>query len=118
MTAIVVQDIEINQGEDWSFEWVVKDPVTGVPMDISAWTGKAQLRLRAGDASLIYEWSTVAGNMTLSALGVCKISVPKAASTAWTWGGVFVRYDVELTGGGKTFRLAEGNASLSLEVTV
>jgi hypothetical protein len=118
MAAIVVQDIEINQGEDWSFQWVVKDPDTGVPIDISAWSGKGQLRLRPGDATLIYEWSTVTGNMTLSAVGVCKITVPKATSSAWTWGATAVRYDIELTGGGKTFRLAEGRAALSLEVTL
>jgi hypothetical protein len=118
MSAIVVQNIEINQGEDWSFQWTVKDPVTGDPLDISAWTGKGQIRLRPGDATLLYEWNTSSGNMTLGIDGTCKISVPKAVSSAWTWGAVFARYDVELTGGGKTVRLAEGIASLSLEVTI
>jgi hypothetical protein len=118
MAAVVVQDIEINQGEDWTFQWVVKDPVTGDPMDISAWTGKGQIRLRPGDATLLYEWNSATGNMVLGADGTCKITVPKATSSAWTWGSISARYDIELTGGGKTFRLAEGNASLSLEVTI
>lgn len=119
MAAAVVQDIEINQGEDWSFKWVVKDPVTSLPMDISGWTGKGQIRYRPGDVVLLHEWSSAAGTMSLGVDGVCQITVPKATSTAWTWGGVAARYDIELLSpAGKTVRLAEGNAVLSLEVTL
>ena len=118
MAAIVKQDIEINQGEDWSWQWVVKDPVTGVPMDISAWTGKGQIRIRPGAAELLYEWNTTASNMVLGVDGTVKITVPKTVSTAWIWGGLDARYDIELTGGGKTVRLAEGIVTLSPEVTV
>lgn len=120
MAAAVVEDLEINQGEDWGWKWTVKDPVTGLPMDISGWTGKGQIRLRPGDATLLYEWNSTGGspNMTLGSDGVCQINVPKAVSSAWVWGATEARYDIELTGGGKTVRLAEGKVSLSLEVTI
>lgn len=120
MAAAVVEDLEINQGEDWAWKWIVRDPVTGSPMDISGWTGKGQVRLRPGDTVLLYEWNSTGGspNMTLGADGVCQIEVPRAASSAWTWGALEACYDIELTGAGKTVRLAEGNVVLSLEVTL
>jgi hypothetical protein len=119
MAAVVVEDLEINQGEDWSWRWRVKDPVTGNPIDISAWTGKGQIRPYKGSTTLLHEWSSAVGTtMTLSSDGWATIAVPKATSTAWTWGDASAVYDIELTGGGKTVRLAEGEVRLSREVTV
>jgi hypothetical protein len=120
MSAVVVEDLEINQGEDWAWEWTVEDPVTGDPMDISSWTGKGQIRPFAGSSTLLYEWTSTGGgaNMTLGEDGKARISVPRSVSTAWTWGPAKAVYDIELTGGGKTVRLAQGEVKLSLEVTI
>jgi hypothetical protein len=120
MAAVIVEDIEINQGEDWAYFWTVRDPVTGDPMDISGWSGKGQIRPYAGSAQLLYEWTTSGGspNMSLGADGKATINVAKAVSSAWSWGSTTAEYDIELTGGGKTFRLAQGKAKLSLEVTI
>ncbi len=118
MAALVVEDLEINQGEDWSWKWTIKDPETGDPLDISSWTGKGQIRPHAGSSTLYYTWDSGTSNMTLGVDGVVQITVPRATSTGWTWGDTVARYDIELTGsGGKTVRLAEGEVRLSLEVT-
>jgi len=117
MAAVVTEDLVINQGEDWSYKWVVLDPVTGDPMDISGWTAKGEIRERPG-SPVLYTWTT-GSNITLTALGECIISVPSAASSAWTWVGITARYDIELTNlSSKKVRLAEGEVTVSLEVTL
>jgi hypothetical protein len=119
MAAAVVEDLEINQGEDWAYRWIAKDPTTGLPMDLTSWTGRGQIRPRAGSPTLLHTWTTVGGaGMTLGADGTVVITVSAATSSAWTWGGVEAHYDIELTGNGKTVRLAQGKAVLSLEVTI
>jgi len=116
MAAIIVEDLEINQGEDWTWKWIVKDPVTGDPLDLTGWTGKGEIRMQPGDP-VLYTWVT-GTNMTLNEDGEVLITVPHASSTAWTWGALVARYDIELTNGsGKKVRLVEGDVKVSLEVT-
>jgi hypothetical protein len=115
MAAIVRDDIEINQGEDWSYKWVVRDPETSDPIDLTGWTGKGEIRSRPG-STVLYTWGP--SNMSLNASGECTISVPSVDSSAWLWVGSEARYDIKLTNpSGKNIRLAEGLVIVSLEVT-
>lgn len=120
MAAAVVEPLVINQGEDWSWKWIVKDPVTNLPLNLTGWSGKGEVRERPG-SPVLYTWTTggATPNMELTALGECIITVPNADSTAWTWGQIEARYDIELLNtSNKKIRLAEGEVIVSLEVTL
>lgn len=114
MTGTIRRDITIQQGAD--FEWNIEVQNSDkTPMDLTGWTAAMQVRATAADSTKLVDITT-GGGITINAPGgIVIIDIPKATTQAYTWtNGV---YDVEITNGSKTRRIAQGFASLSPEVT-
>jgi hypothetical protein len=105
----------IKQGTSWGWEWDILDPNTGDPLDLTDWTVKGQVRESFDSPSVLYEWSTEAGNAIVST-GKVEVVVNPDVSAAWTWR--VGRYDIELTNpAGKVARISQGSVKVSREVT-
>jgi hypothetical protein len=105
----------IPQGSYWEASWRVRD-AAGVPVaDLSGWSVRGQIRPAVDSATVLHEWNTTAGNVTLAA-PVVTLLVLDTDSENWTWqDGV---YDIEVTDpGARVYRIAEGDVFLSREVT-
>jgi hypothetical protein len=112
----IVADLVIEQGTTWSVRWVVSDPDTGVPLNVSGWTVRSQVRDPIESDVVLHEWSTAGGTITADASGNVTLLVAPATSSAWAW--VRGRYDVELISPqSEVTRLAQGRVRVSHEVT-
>lgn len=107
--------IELNQGETSALMFPVLDGF-GAPVNVTGWTGKAQIRSAPHIPTVLYEWSAANGNITVSGTTVT-LRVSAADSTAWTWlAGV---YDLILTDtNGNVYRIAEGAVEIDPAVTL
>lgn len=107
-------DIRLNQGETSSLIFPVLDQF-GAPVNITGWTGKAQIRSAPGIPTVLYEWSATAGNLTVAGTTVT-LRVAAADSSAWTW--CSGEYDLILTDtNGNVYRIAEGAVTVDPAIT-
>lgn len=112
----VYSSLEIRQGMTDRYRWPISDPATGTPLDISGWSARGQVRKWPGADTVLHEWSTTAGNLTLGVDGYLTITVSPAESSAWDWSEG--RYDIELTKpDGDVIRVAAGPVMVSPEIT-
>ncbi|MGL5816658.1 MAG: hypothetical protein ACRCYR_03775 [Phycicoccus sp.] len=100
--------LTVPQGVEWGIRWPITPPPTGG-------TVKAQVRRTRSSDAVLHEWSTGAGNATVSEQGVTLL-VPAVVSSGWDWRtGVF---DVEYTDpDGAVHRIAQGVVEVDREVT-
>lgn len=107
--------MKIKQGTTWARRWPISDPATGDPLDVSGWSGRAQVRDTADATLVLYEWSTALGNLDLET-GFLTLSVPPSDSLGWEWRrGV---YDIFVTNsGGQVALVAEGTTFVDPAVT-
>lgn len=104
----------IDQGTTWAMMWPIVD-TDGNPIDVTGWTVQAQIRPSVTSNEVYHEWTTEAGNATTEQ-GAVVLSVSAPESTGWNWRSAV--YDVELTDPqGRVARIAEGNVTVSAEVT-
>lgn len=110
---VLKDTLVIVQGASWGRAWPIT--LAGSPIDLTGWTVKAQVRPVVEDSTVLYEWSTAAGNASTANSSVA-LTVAPTVSSAWTWyNGV---YDVELTSpDGTVYRIVEGDVVISREVT-
>ncbi len=109
-------DITIEQGATFQLNLIWKDSA-GVPIDLTGYTAKMQVRQRYASDDAVLSLSTTAGTIVLGGVaGTINITGPAADTAAITIKqGV---YDVELTSaGGIVTRLIEGCVAISPEVT-
>jgi hypothetical protein len=109
------RDETIYQGATWRrhYRWLPG----GAPIDLSAWSGRMQVRSRASAAAPVYLSLTEAnGGVTLSANGDIELYATDEQTGAIPRSG---RYDVELEApdGGDVYRFVMGSVQLSTEVT-
>lgn len=113
------QDIEIEQGSVYNpiFTWKDAD---GVPIDLTGWTGKMDIRVSKDRTStLIFSCSTASGNLALGgAAGTIrpKITATETGQFSFNW----AYYDIELippSGVAGTKRIAKGKVVLDKQVT-
>lgn len=80
----------IRQGATWEVYWSVFNPDgSGNPLDLSGWTGRAQIRAWYGAAEALFSWPED-GEIECTSTGLVYLRVNPAQSTAWTWDrGVF-----------------------------
>jgi hypothetical protein len=117
--AVRVEDWYIDQGADFLRTNVVSDPVTGLPINLSAgWTAKAQIRPSTDSATLLHELTSAGGTITLGADGKVTFKIAGAVSLAWTWIDVSAKYDCLLTGPvGQLIRILQGDVFVSPDTT-
>lgn len=106
-------DLVIEQGTTWDYAWPVDQG--GNPIDLSNWTARAQIRESVDSPTVLFEWSTVRGNATLTGSAVTLLLTP-ADSAVWAWTNAV--YDVVITDPiGRVARVAGGVVTVSREVT-
>lgn len=85
-------------------------------IDVSTWTVRAQARPRASSSTVLYSWSSTAGNVLATTDGYVGLIVAPEVSSAWTWKRAV--YDVELVDpAGNVTRVDSGLLSVDREVT-
>lgn len=101
------------QGATWSpmFQWFNAD---GAPIDISAYTGRMQLRRTFSDVSPAFEITTANGRMTLDAQG--RVNITVSATDTASLSGEYI-FDCELVNGSNVTRLVQGTITVDPEVT-
>lgn len=90
---------------------------TGVPIDITGYTGRMQIRQQLKDAAPLIELTDVNGGIVITgASGEIDLFIDDADTSTFVFQkGV---YDLELEApGGDVTRLVEGSVTVSLEVT-
>lgn len=103
----VTTDLAIEQGTTWTHGWSVT--YNGTPID-DTWTARSQIRATAASKDLLHEFAPA-----VTAEGAVVLGIDPATSSAWTWrSGI---YDVEVTKGDVTLRVARGRVDVSPEVT-
>lgn len=116
-------DIDKGAAYKHSFFWsVVPDPENNpdykVPVDLTGYHAKIQIRKKAGDATVLAEWSTADGNVTLHTNEV-RIYVPASETGAYDFNEG--EYDLLLwpdTDPDNVTRLVQGSVKVSKGVTV
>lgn len=107
----------IQQGSDFSHTISLQNS-DGSVFVLSGYSGKLQIRDRAGGATLLLEISTANARMTINSLaGQITLTLTNTITAAQTWrSGV---YDLEITSGaGLVTRVMEGSITVSPEVTI
>jgi len=106
--------LRINQGETFRVAIPVLDD-NNSPVSLTGMTAVGQIRTHAAAPTTLYEWSTLAGNLSFDTNNVV-LEVPAATSSLWTWRTA--QYDVELTDeDGVVTRLVEGHVIVHPEIT-
>lgn len=110
---MAADDLVILQGATWG----VIIPVLaagGGPADLAGWSVRSQVRSNRSSATVLHEWTTVAGNATIDESNVV-LTVDADESSAWEWtSGV---YDVELFQGDIVHRIKQGSVRVDPETT-
>lgn len=92
--------------------------VYNAPMDLSSgWTARMQIRETVDSTTVIEEFTSAAGDITLGADGLVEITLSATAADALTVESAV--YDLELvnTATGKVYPIANGKVTLKLQVT-
>ena len=97
----------IDQGSTWSFG--VLCTVNGTVIDDS-WTAACQIRKTVEANEVLHTFTP-----TVSPAGVVILTLTGAESSAWLWRTAV--YDIEVSSGSVTARVAQGRVTVNPEVT-
>lgn len=114
MTAVKL-DIKIEKGA--TFRLVV-GIAPGEPADVTGYTAAMQIRPGRDSEEVIAEYGP--GEITVNNLTrqvVVEVPASETATYEWPVGLEACQYDLVLSGGGRKYRLTEGYATLSPDVT-
>jgi hypothetical protein len=109
-------NLHITQGETFQLTVPVLPDDPNNPAGLAGLTARAQVRADPASTVVLHEWSTAAGNITLTDSAVI-LTLTAATSSSWLWRrGV---YDLELTdpATGGAVRLVEGWVFVRPETT-
>jgi len=108
-------DLRINQGESLRLAIPVLDD-NGSGVTVTGMTARAQIRSWDSSDTVLHEWSTTAGNLSLAGSQVI-LTVDPATSSAWTFRTG--AWDLELVNPAlsTTTRLVEGLVVVEPEIT-
>ena len=89
--------LTVLQGEDYHESWTITHPVTGAVIDLTAvgFSAVVQIRDVVDATDTLYESTSTAGHLTLTAQGKVQWHIPADVSSAWPW--VYARFGIELT---------------------
>lgn len=105
----------IDQGATWSVEFEYLDP-NDVPINLTGFTGKMQLRTDYSDAVADLTLSTENGGITING-PAGKVLVLANADQTRSLVQTFYFYDLELISGANVIRLVQGQITVAGEVT-
>jgi hypothetical protein len=110
-------DIIIEQGATFRRVITWKDSA-GVPINLTGWSAKMQVRERVRDGDVVLECSTANGRITLGGTAGTITIVAQDEVTALLPEMPKAVYDLELiSGGGEVTRLLRGQVEIAPEVT-
>jgi hypothetical protein len=114
----LLEHLTVPQGAAWSRTWPVTDGI-GAPLSLDGWSARAQLRLTADDAAVVFEWNTTAGTGIGSVVAAgAAVTIALTGAESATWGLRRGVYDLYLFDpNGVPTRLVEGTFTLSPSVT-
>lgn len=113
MTA-VKQNLKVERGAD--FRLVVDVTQSGAPASIAGFTAKMQVREYHSSDDVLAEYTTENGNITVNgSTSQVTVNVSGTETAGYVWPGG--AYDLVLKGGGKSYRLMEGQVTVSPSVT-
>lgn len=110
--ATLIQDLVIQQGATFEF----KVQVVGGPASLAGATAEMHIRELRSSANTLVALSTGSGLTIDAPTRIITILVSAAQTELLGWSHP-APYDLELTAEGKTWRVMEGTATLSREVT-
>lgn len=109
-------NILIEQGATFRYNLIWKDS-GGVPVDLTGYTARMQIRRRHTDGTALLSLTSTAGDIVLGGSAGTVVVVATAAGTATLPARPSV-YDLELiSGDGTVTRLVEGEVTITPEVT-
>lgn len=108
----------IDQGADFTRWYPVTDPTSGLPINLTGWTAKAQIRPARDSSTLLHELTSAGGTILLGVDGKVTFKIAGSVSALWTWIGTEARFDCLLTGPtSQLIRMVEGKVLVSPNTT-
>lgn len=75
-------DLELEAGASWSYTWTWTDPSTTLPIDLTGFTAKGQIRWMFGDPVVQLELNTTNGGVVLGGEdGTVTLNITSAQTT-------------------------------------
>jgi hypothetical protein len=108
-------DIVCDQGATFQRVFTWQDS-TGVPVNISGYTARMQVRATVSSSTILLSFTTENGGLTLGDAAGTITATATAATTAGVAAGCYV-YDLELINGATVYRLVQGQFTVDGEVT-
>lgn len=106
--------LRIRRGATEAIAWSVTSPSTGLPLDLSGWTGRGQIRAQYGASEALFRWPEDAA-IECTAQGDVVVHVGAAQSSLWDW--VRGVYGIEIVSPtGDVISLAQGPVLVTPEV--
>lgn len=114
--ATTKHNIVIQQGANFALNVTAKND-DGSIKDLTGYTAKMQVRITPTDNTILLEASSANGRITINAPGgIVMVAVGADVTTGLNWNVAY--YDIEITTGAtNVFRIVEGFATFSREVT-
>lgn len=108
--------LTIDQGTDWSETFTLRSKATGVPLDLTGYTARMQMRREYTSPTTMIELTTGNGRIVLGGEdGTVTLRLNATETASITRSGV---WDVELvSAGGMVYRPLRGDVVLRPEVT-
>jgi len=108
------KNLIIEQGTDFSFSVTLKDPVTGLVINLTGYTFAAQIREEYSSAAVLQAFTI---DNSVPTTGVITLSISNANTSLLEAQKTFY-YDIEgVNTSSKKFRILEGSVYVSPEVT-
>lgn len=112
-------NIEIDQGSNQTYEFTWVDDSTNLPVDITGYTAKMQVRNRNISAALVMEYSDSIGNIWLGGnSGIIRILFAPADFIEYNWPNYEFDLFMTRTSDGMVTKLLNGFLSISPRVTI
>lgn len=105
-------NLVINQGSDWSIQLTMSEDA--VPVDLSGYSARAQIRTRKNSATLIGTFDCV---IIDAVNGILTMSLANAVSTAITPGVFYYDLEIFTASDATVTRLIQGIVKIDTEVT-
>ncbi len=109
--------VKINGAGQPAYSGTAGRLVYNAPMDLTTWTGRLQIRASIDDDTVIEEFTTEDGRMSLGADGLIQLLLSDTDTDALSFDPSVYDLEVVNPGNGEVTRLAYGTVTLSPQVT-